>query len=230
MTTEIARAVAVLRAGGLIGLPTETVYGLAADAANELAVRRVFAVKGRPASHPVIVHVTGVEALADWAREVPEAALRLAGAFWPGPLTLVLPRTARAGDVVTGGQDTVALRVPSHPLALDVLRAFGGGLAAPSANRFGHVSPTTAQHVRDDLGVEVDFVLDGGPCAIGVESTIVDLATDPAAPVILRTGAVTREDVARVLGGAVRVRDDVATGGVRAPGMLAAHYAPRAGV
>ncbi len=228
---EIERAVAVLRGGGLVALPTETVYGLAADAANEVAVRRVFAVKGRPASHPVIVHVAGVEEIAAWAREVPEAARRLAEAFWPGPLTLVLPRSPRALDVVTGGQDTVALRAPDHPLALAVLRAFGGGIAAPSANRFGHVSPTTADHVRADLGADVDLVLDGGPCAIGVESTIVDLASDPAAPVILRTGAIGADDIARVLGVPVRVAaDGPEAGGVRAPGMLAAHYAPRAGV
>jgi L-threonylcarbamoyladenylate synthase len=228
---EIEHAVAVLRAGGLVALPTETVYGLAADAANELAVRRVFAVKGRPASHPVIVHIAGAAALDEWARDVPDAARRLAAAFWPGPLTLVLPRSERALDVVTGGQDTVALRAPDHPVALAVLRAFGGGLAAPSANRFGHVSPTTAEHVRADLGADVDLVLDGGPCAIGVESTIVDLASDPAAPVILRTGAIGADDVARVLGVAVRVAAaGTDAGGVRAPGMLAAHYAPRAGV
>lgn len=225
---SIDRAVAILRAGGLVGLPTETVYGLAADASNEVAVRRVFAVKGRPAAHPVIVHVAGIEALAEWARVVPDAARELARLYWPGPLTLVLPRTSRASDVVTGGQDTVALRVPAHPIALAVLRAFGGGLAAPSANRFGHVSPTTAAHVTFDLGADVDLVLDGGPCAVGVESTIVDLASDPAAPSILRTGAISRDDVARALGTSVRIADG--DSGVRAPGMLAAHYAPRAGV
>lgn len=229
---DIDRAVVLLRSGGLVALPTETVYGLAADASNEIAVRRIFAVKGRPASHPVIVHVAGATALDAWARDVPEAARRLADVFWPGPLTLVLPRSARALDVVTGGQDTVALRAPDHPLALAVLKAFGGGLAAPSANRFGHVSPTSAEHVRVDLGVEVDLVLDGGPCAIGVESTIVDLASDPAVPTILRSGAITAGDLERVLGVAVRLdRDDAGMeGGVRAPGMLAAHYAPRAGV
>ena len=227
----VDRAVAILRAGGLIALPTETVYGLAGDASNEIAVRRIFAVKGRPASHPVIVHVAGAAALEAWAREVPDGARRLAEAFWPGPLTLVLPRSARALDVVTGGQDTVALRAPEHPLALAVLRAFDGGLAAPSANRFGRVSPTTAQHVRADLGAEVDLVLDGGPCAIGVESTIVDLASDPAAPAILRSGALTAVDLERVLGVAVRVAtDNAGDEGIRVPGRLAAHYAPRAGV
>ncbi len=229
---DIDRAVTILRAGGLVALPTETVYGLAGDASNEIAVRRVFAVKGRPASHPVIVHVAGVAALDAWARDVPDGARRLAAAFWPGPLTLVLPRSARALDVVTGGQDTVALRAPDHPLALAVLNAFGGGLAAPSANRFGHVSPTTAEHVRADLGDDVDLVLDGGPCTIGVESTIVDLASDSAVPTILRSGAITAGDLERVLGMAVRPGSDAAgaSGGVRAPGMLAAHYAPRAGV
>jgi L-threonylcarbamoyladenylate synthase len=227
----LERAVAALRAGGLVALPTETVYGLAVDAENELAVRRLFAVKGRPVDHPVIVHVAGVDALGGWARAVPPAARALAEAFWPGPLTLVLPRTGRAHDLVTGGQDTVGVRVPAHPLALSVLAAFGGGLAAPSANRFGRVSPTTAAHVADDLGSDVDVVLDGGPCAVGIESTIVDLAGDPEVPRILRSGAITRDDVARVTGRRVRMAGGAGgDGGVRAPGMLAAHYAPRAGV
>jgi L-threonylcarbamoyladenylate synthase len=200
----LARAVAVLRAGGLVALPTETVYGLAVDAENELAVRRLFAVKGRPVDHPVIVHLADGDALSAWARAVPPAARALAEAFWPGPLTLVLPRTGRAHDLVTG---------------------------APSANRFGRVSPTTADHVVDDLGPDVDLVLDGGPCAVGIESTIVDLAGDPEVPRILRSGAITRDDVARVTGRRVRMAGGAGGGGgVRAPGMLAAHYAPRAGV
>ncbi|HZI11045.1 MAG TPA: L-threonylcarbamoyladenylate synthase, partial [Myxococcus sp.] len=214
----LERAVDLLRHGGVIALPTETVYGLAANAEDELAVRRVFAIKGRPATHPLIVHIPGVEHLASWAREVPEAAHRLASAFWPGPLTLVLPRTPRATDAVTGGQDTVALRVPGHPVALEVLRRLGGGLAAPSANRFGRVSPTMAEHVRQDLGGDVDLVLDGGPCTVGVESTIVDLSSD--APAILRPGGLAAEEVERVLGRPVPVRTESK---VRVSGSLASH-------
>jgi len=221
----VERAVEMLRRGGVIALPTETVYGLAANAEDELAVRRVFAIKGRPATHPLIVHLPGAEHLSSWAREVPDSARLLAAAFWPGPLTLVLPRTPRATDAVTGGQDTVALRVPAHPVALAVLQRLGGGVAAPSANRFGRVSPTTAEHVRQDLGADVDLVLDGGPCAVGVESTIVDLSS--GAPAILRPGGLAAEDVERVLGHAVPVR---AVSKVRVSGSLASHYAPRAGV
>ncbi|WP_244237607.1 L-threonylcarbamoyladenylate synthase [Corallococcus llansteffanensis] len=215
----------MLRRGGVIALPTETVYGLAANAEDELAVRRVFAIKGRPATHPLIVHIPGAEHLSEWARTLPDEALALARAFWPGPLTLVLPRTARATDAVTGGQDTVALRVPGHPVALEVLRRLGGGVAAPSANRFGRVSPTTAEHVRQDLGGDVDLVLDGGPSTVGVESTIVDLSS--GAPAILRPGGLATEEVERVLGKAVPVR---ASTTVRVSGSLASHYAPRAGV
>jgi L-threonylcarbamoyladenylate synthase len=222
---HIIRAVETLRRGGVIALPTETVYGLAANAEDELAVRRIFALKGRPVTHPLIVHVARAEELPAWARKVPEEAWRLARAFWPGPLTLVLPRTARAADVVTGGQDTVALRVPGHPVALAVLEAFEGGVAAPSANRFGRVSPTTAEHVRADLGEAVDFILEGGPCTVGVESTIVDLSGGE--PAVLRPGGLAVEEVERVLGRAVPVR---ASSTVRVSGSLASHYAPRAGV
>lgn len=223
--SHIEDAVEVLKRGGLVALPTETVYGLAADAENELAVRRIFATKGRPETHPLIVHVSGIDALDGWAREIPETARKLAAEFWPGPLTMVLPRGPRALDVVTGGQDTVALRVPSHDVARKLLKAFGGGLAAPSANRFGHVSPTTAEHVAADLGTDVDLILDGGPSEVGVESTIVDLSSDR--PAILRPGGVSREDLSRVLG--VDVQLEVSST-VRTPGTLASHYAPRAGV
>ncbi|MBL8955382.1 MAG: threonylcarbamoyl-AMP synthase [Myxococcaceae bacterium] len=226
MEQLITEAVGVLKRGGLVALPTETVYGLGADAENELAVRHIFAVKRRPASHPLIVHVASARHAKAWARELPVHFDALARAFWPGPLTLVVWRSDRASDAVTGGQDTVALRVPDHPLALELLEAFGGGVAAPSANRFGRVSPTTAEHVRAELGADVDLVLDGGPCAVGVESTIVDLTG--AEPRILRPGGVSREDLVRVLGRPVRLGADGAD--VRAPGMLASHYAPRAGV
>jgi L-threonylcarbamoyladenylate synthase len=222
----VNRAVGVLRSGGLIGLPTETVYGLAADAENELAVRRIFAVKGRPESHPLIVHLAEVEAATQgWVHTLPPGAVALARAFWPGPLTIVMKRGPRALDVVTGGQDTVAIRVPAHPIARALLREFGGGLAAPSANRFGRVSPTRAEHVRADLGDDVDLVLDGGPSDVGVESTIVDLSG--GAPALLRPGGISAEALAKVLGQQVPRR---LSGDIRAPGMLAAHYAPRAGV
>ncbi|MBF5043851.1 threonylcarbamoyl-AMP synthase [Aggregicoccus sp. 17bor-14] len=221
----IAHAVDLLRHGGVVALPTETVYGLAANAEDELAVRRVFAIKGRPATHPLIVHLPDAAALPLWAREVPDTARRLAEAFWPGPLTLVLKRTPRATDAVTGGQDTVALRVPRHPVARAVLSALGGGLAAPSANRFGRVSPTTAAHVQADLGGDVDLVLDGGPCEVGLESTIVDLTGE--APAILRPGGLAAEALERVLGRPVPVRTSTT---VRVSGSLESHYAPRAGV
>jgi L-threonylcarbamoyladenylate synthase len=222
---QIARAVDVLRRGGLVAFPTETVYGLGADASNADAVHRVFAVKGRPAAHPVIVHLAHAAQLDEWSAPVPPAARALADAFWPGPLTVIVPRAAHVPDAVTGGRDTVGLRVPGQPLAHALLTKFGGGIAAPSANRFGRVSPTTADDVRADLGDDVDVVLDGGPCRVGVESTIVDCTPDE--PVIARLGAVTADDIARVLGRAIDVRD---RGDVAAPGTLEHHYAPNARV
>lgn len=219
---QVERAAAVLRAGGLVAFPTETVYGLGADAANPIAVRRIFAVKGRPAGHPLIVHVASHAALENWVREIPPAARRLAEHFWPGPLTLILQRADHVLSEVTGGQGTVGLRVPSHPMAQDLLRAFGGGVAAPSANRFGRISPTTAEHVRDELGGDVDLILDGGPCEVGIESTIVDLST--AIPVLLRPGRISAEAIEGVVGAPVRFGG---AGSPRAPGTLAAHYAPR---
>ena len=222
---EIGEAVAVLRRGGLVAFPTETVYGLGCDAANSIAVGRLFCVKGRPAGHPVIVHLGDAALLDEWASDVPDAARRLAAACWPGPLTIVLPRAPRVPDGVTGGRDSVALRVPDQPVALALLRAFGGGVAAPSANRFGKVSPTTAADVREDLGDDVDVVLDGGACTVGVESTIVDLSDGD--PVILRLGGYAREGLERLLGQSI----DLSTEGERAaPGTLPAHYAPKAGV
>jgi L-threonylcarbamoyladenylate synthase len=218
---EIAQAAEILRAGGLVAFPTETVYGLGADASNAAAVRRIFAAKGRPADHPVIVHVLDPSWLPRFARQVPEAAERLAARFWPGPLTLILPRAPGVPDVVTGGQDTVGLRVPAHPVARALLAAFGGGIAAPSANRFGRISPTRAEHVRAELGAAVDMVLEGGACEVGVESTIVDLVG--AAPAILRPGRIRPEDVAAALGRPVPV---AARSEVRAPGTLESHYAP----
>jgi L-threonylcarbamoyladenylate synthase len=219
---ELERAVAVLRAGGLVAFPTETVYGLGADAGNEAAVRRIFEVKGRPADHPLIVHLAAAEQLAAWASTVPVTARALADELWPGPLTLLLDRRPTVLDAVTGRRPTVGLRVPDQPLALELLGAFGEGVAAPSANRFGKVSPTTAEHVRGDLGADVDLVLDGGPCTVGVESTIVDCTTDP--PTLLRPGGVSVDRLVEVLGSPVRTE---AAGPSRAPGMMASHYAPR---
>ncbi len=230
---SIARAAELLRGGGVVAFPTETVYGLGADAMNEAAVARVFKIKGRPLDHPVIVHLAGVAALADWARDISAAAQALAEAFWPGPLTLILKRAPQVPDAVTGGQDTVGLRIPEHPVAHALLDAFARddaehrlrGLAAPSANKFGRVSPTTAAHVRADLGDEVDLVLDGGPAEFGIESTIVDVSGEH--PAILRPGAISAEAIARVLGAAPQAPDARAP---RAPGMRKAHYAPRAKV
>lgn len=218
---EITHAVDVLRAGGLVAFPTETVYGLGADASNVKAVKRVFAAKGRPHDHPLIVHLASIAQVSEWARDVPLSAQRLAEKFWPGPLTLVLQRAPHVNDVVTGGQDTVALRVPSHPLAHALLKAFGGGVVAPSANRFGHVSATTAQHVRDEFGGAVDCMLDGGECEVGIESTIVDVSRGQAA--LLRPGWINARDLETALGSALAAAGANAP---RAPGMLEKHYAP----
>ena len=220
--SDIAQAVEILRAGGLVAFPTETVYGLGADASNPAALRRLFDAKGRPTSHPVIVHVRGAIDLPRWASAVPSAAVRLTERFWPGPLTLVLKRAATVLDQITGGEDTVGLRAPAHPVAQHLLQAFGGGVAAPSANRFGRLSPTSAQHVRDDLGDAVDLVLDGGACAVGIESTIIDLST--GAPVLLRPGSIGAAEVEAATGLPMEQRT---SGSPRAPGTLAAHYAPR---
>lgn len=222
MSADVRRAAKILRAGGLVAFPTETVYGLGADASSEAALKKLYAVKGRPAGHPVIVHFASADEAFAWAREVPEAARRLAARFWPGPLTLILKRSARAGDFVTGGQDTVGLRVPSHPVAQALLREFGSGVAAPSANRFGRVSPTRAAHVREDLGEDVDLVLEGGDSEVGIESTIVDLSRGRT--VLLRHGAITPAMLEQALGAAVAAAD---AGAPRASGTLERHYAPK---
>jgi L-threonylcarbamoyladenylate synthase len=218
-------AVEVLRAGGLVAFPTETVYGLGADAAQPAAVRRVYAVKSRPAGHPLIVHLARVDQVDEWAVDVPDHARRLAALCWPGPLTLLLRRRPGIDPTPTGGLDTIGLRVPAHPIALELLDRFGGGIAAPSANRFGRVSPTTAEHVRLDLGDLVDIVLDGGPCPIGIESTIVDCTTEPFT--LLRPGGIPVDAIETHLGLRIARRD---SGPSRAPGMLPSHYAPRARV
>ncbi len=218
---DVDHAIAVLRGGGLVASPTETVYGLAGDASNPDAVRKIFAVKGRPANHPLIVHIAGADQMAGWAATIPPAAAVLADACWPGPLTLLVPRGINVLDEVTGGLATVGLRVPAHPLTLELLARFEGGLAAPSANRFGRVSPTTAAHVRADLGDDVDFVLDGGSCPVGVESTIVDCTVEP--PEVLRPGGISADQIAALLDMTL----GEASGPSRAPGMLESHYAPR---
>ncbi len=225
MSDTILSAARRLAAGELVAFPTETVYGLGADARNPAAVAKIFAAKGRPADHPVIVHVASIAALGTWGVSVPAAARGLGQAFWPGPLTLIVKKASFVPDAVTGGQDTVGLRCPSHPVARELLEEFArvgsGAIAAPSANKFGHVSPTTAEHVREEFGLDL-FIVDGGECEVGLESTIVDLSRGE--PVLLRPGAVSREDIRSVLGKYPRDRDAQAP---RASGTLAAHYAPR---
>jgi L-threonylcarbamoyladenylate synthase len=229
----MADAAANLLAGGLVAFPTETVYGLGADASNADAVARIYSVKGRPADHPLIVHVASMDGLGDWADEVPGYVISLARDFWPGPMTLVVKRSGLAEDFVTGGQDTVGVRVPNHPVALGLLEAFeragGKGIAAPSANRFGNVSPTTAQAVSEELGdylAEGDQILDGGACDVGVESTIIDCTGD--APKILRPGAITAQMIAESTG--LEVVGVVEESAIRVSGSLEAHYAPAATV
>lgn len=217
----LREAVAALRRGEIIGLPTETVYGLAADASNPEAVRKIFALKGRPADHPLIVHIADAGALPRWTSGACVAAEALARAFWPGPLTMILPRSAAVPDVVTGGQSTVGLRCPAHPLALQLLREFDGGLAAPSANRFGHISATTAAHVREEFPEGVSLVLDGGDCEVGIESTIIDLSS--ASPRILRPGKISQAQIESVIGAVALGSNEHSP---RASGTLAAHYAP----
>ena len=224
-------AAQLLKSGGLVALPTETVYGLGADATNKDAVARIYKVKGRPADHPLIVHIHSMQLLGDWADEIPDYAISLARDFWPGPMTLVLKRTLLAEDFVTGGQPTVGLRVPDHAIALALLSAFakigGKGIAAPSANRFGHVSPTTAQAVQEEIGEfldQSDLILDGGPSSVGLESTIIDCTSD--APRILRPGAITIEMIEESTG----LKVSKAETNIRVSGSLENHYAPRATV
>ena len=233
---DFSRAVELLQAGELVAFPTETVYGLGADAANPEAVAKIFAAKGRPADHPLIVHLAGAAYLDRWAIDIPQAAWDLAEAFWPGPLTLILKRAPQVPYAVTGGQETVGLRVPSHPLALDLLRAYaqaGGGrngmcgVAAPSANRFGRISPTDAAHVREELGDAVALVIDGGRCAVGIESTIIDLTRDGEPPRLLRPGHVSPAQIASVIGVMPELPGELAGGVPRVSGSLDGHYAPR---
>jgi L-threonylcarbamoyladenylate synthase len=236
LAAGIAQAVAALAAGELVGIPTETVYGLAADACNEQAVAKIFAAKGRPSDHPLIVHVADADHVPQFASEVPPFAQRLIDAFWPGPLTLILPRRADRGAAAAGGQASIGLRCPSHPVAHALLLACAratppiAGIAAPSANKFGRVSPTTAEHVRSEFGERL-LVLDGGPCHVGIESTIVDCTR--GVPVLLRPGVLTRDEVAAACGQSLRLPHELAEAAQPAPrasGTLESHYAPRAAV
>jgi L-threonylcarbamoyladenylate synthase len=226
MTTtneQIKQAAKILAEGGLVAFPTETVYGLGADAANEIAVRKVFRAKERPLDHPLIVHISHINQLEDWAQDVPAVAFELAEAFWPGPLTLILKKRAHVIDVVTGSQQTVGIRIPKHPVARALLETFGRGVAAPSANKFTHLSPTTAAAVREELGGRVGMVLDGGACEVGLESTIIDLSQSE--PAILRPGMLTAEAIAAKLNIVLLPKRQVQSD-VRAPGMHHLHYAP----
>ena len=255
MNDSLVRAVKLLQSGELVAFPTETVYGLGADATNLQAVAKIFAAKGRPANHPLIVHLPGTDYLEGWAEDVPDTAQRLARAFWPGPLTLILKRGRNVPYSVTGGQETIGIRVPSHPLALLLLNTYAKacadkgsmcGIAAPSANRFGRISPTTAQHVRTELGDQVALILDGGPCVVGIESTIIDLSRGTLSPPrLLRPGRISPDEIAKVIGvfpenalspqdnrGAMRQSDQVGDKSPdddiapRVSGSMAGHYAP----
>lgn len=216
------RALELLQQGRLVAFPTETVYGLGADASQPDAVRGIFAAKQRPADHPLIVHLPNVEQLTEWGRQLSAAAYELAKHFWPGPLTLIVPKAPHVLNIVTGNQNTVGLRVPQHPVAHQLLHQFGKGIAAPSANRFGHVSPTQAQHVQQELGNSVDLIIDGGACPVGIESTIVDVSGKHIS--VLRPGMITVKQIEDVLGEKITVLTSTTT---RAPGMLASHYAPQ---
>lgn len=222
---EIQRAVELLRAGELVAFPTETVYGLGANANNPDAVRKIFRAKGRPSTHPVIVHIDHPRYLQRWVREMTPEAKKLADAFWPGPLTLVAQRAPAVNDVITGGQDTVAIRVPKHPVAQQLLSAFGGGIAAPSANRYGRVSATRAEHVREEFGEEIKHILDGGDCKVGLESTIVACVGD--APRVLRVGSITLSQLRAVVP-SVQSGPNPAT--PRVPGTTSRHYSPATAV
>lgn len=222
MFADIPKAVDILNKGGIVAMPTETVYGLAADARNPAAIQKIFAAKGRPIDHPLIVHIGDIALLSEWASDISPAALQLAKAFWPGPLTLILKKAPGVLDLITGQQTTIGIRIPNHPIALALLKSIGKGLAAPSANRFGRISPTTAAAVKEELGSAVDFILDGGQCQVGVESTIVDMTGEH--PVILRPGMISAQQIADVLDDKVNSKTQDSP---RVSGSLASHYAPK---
>jgi L-threonylcarbamoyladenylate synthase len=221
----INQAVQVLRAGGLVAVPTETVYGLGADAHNPDALKKIFLAKQRPLDHPLIIHLGHVDQISEWARAIPPVVSSLANAFWPGPLTLVLKKASHVLDLVTGGQDTIAVRLPRHPVAQALLKQWGGGIAAPSANRFGRISPTTANAVREELGAAVDVILDGGECEVGLESTILDVSGDK--PIILRPGMITADELGKVLQISTLEISSQKKNLPRVSGSLDSHYAPQ---
>lgn len=223
LTKDLKLAVKCLQNGELVAFPSETVYGLGADARNDQAIARVFQVKGRPSDHPLILHIASVEQLPLWATDIPDSAWLLAAHFWPGPLTLILNKHATVSKLITGGQETIAIRIPNHPLTLDLLTQFGSAIVGPSANKYGRVSPTTATHVAADLGNEVSAILDGGACSIGIESTIVHLAS--AHPVIMRQGSITAQQLSSVLGCNLELRPET-NNTVRTSGSHESHYAP----
>lgn len=218
---ELDLAIQELSSGGVVAFPTETVYGLGADASNPAAIAQIFDIKGRPPDHPLIVHISGADQLSRWSHEVPESAYQLAERFWPGPLTLILPYS-KAPPEVTGGQSSVGVRAPRHPVAQALLKGFGGGVAAPSANRFGRISPTQARHVRDELGNRVRIILEGGDCEVGLESTILSLAGP--IPCLLRPGAISRSELENALKQTIQGAEKAL--GLRASGLLESHYAP----
>ncbi|MDF2690262.1 MAG: threonylcarbamoyl-AMP synthase [Gammaproteobacteria bacterium] len=224
MDSFIKQAVNILKQGGLVAMPTETVYGLAADASNPEAVKKIYAAKGRPASHPVIVHLAGIEQIDSWAIDISAAVKKMLSQFWPGPLTIIAKKAPHVSEVLTGGQDSIGLRVPNHPVAQALLKAFGGGLAAPSANRFGRISPTDAEHVKEELADKVDLILEGGRSTVGIESTILDISRKPYK--ILRPGAISKDQISQALGEEIEEVGEQ-NHKVRAPGMLASHYAPK---
>lgn len=219
---DLTQAITILSRGGLVAFPTETVYGLGADANNEDAIRKIFLAKERPYDHPLIVHIGDITQLSAWASDIPPIAQKLAETFWPGPLTLILKKQPHVLDIVTGGQQTVGVRMPHHPIALALLKAYGKGIVAPSANKFTHISPTTAQAVEEELGKKVDLILDGGPCEVGLESTIVDVSDKT--PAILRPGMISAEKIANVLRMPITTRF---SSQIKTPGMHHLHYAPR---
>ncbi len=221
LNQEINQAVMILKRGGLVGMPTETVYGLAADAKNPDALRKIFRAKQRPIDHPLIVHIADITQLLEWANDISPMAMQLASAFWPGPMTLILPKAEGVLDLITGKQATIGIRIPNHPVALALLKSFGSGVAAPSANRFGHISPTTAEAVREELGDAVDMVLEGGQCDIGVESTIIDVSRSE--PVILRPGMISAAEIEAVLHCPLSAKQENTP---RVSGSLELHYAP----
>lgn len=219
---NILLAAQILRNGGLVAIPTETVYGLAADASNPEAVRKIFTCKKRPADHPLIVHLHDIKQLSDWSIDIPASAYQLAKKFWPGPLTMVLKKHPNVSEIVTGEQDTIGLRIPNHPVTLALLKAFDGAVAAPSANLHCHISPTTAEHVLEELGDSVDLILDGGPCQVGIESTIINLCSKQ--PEILRPGMVSLEEIHTVLSQDINVRKTSSS--PKVAGDMEKHYAP----